>query len=57
MKENPTLHYIAEVLHNMPAGWLNTTTHRLDIYEEKLAKTQFLAQFEALYKIMPLLKH
>jgi hypothetical protein len=29
-------------------GWL-TTTHRLDIYEEKLAKTQFLAQFEALY--------
>lgn len=49
MKENPTLHYIAEVLHNMPAGWLNTTTHRLDIYEEKLAKTQFLAQFEALY--------
>jgi cystathionine beta-lyase/cystathionine gamma-synthase len=33
----------------MPAGWLNTTTHRLDIYEEKLAKTQFLAQFEALY--------
>jgi cystathionine beta-lyase/cystathionine gamma-synthase len=28
---------------------LNTTTHRLDIYEEKLAKTQFLAQFEALY--------
>jgi hypothetical protein len=26
-----------------------TTTHRFDIYEEKLAKTQFLAQFEALY--------
>ncbi|NJM79142.1 MAG: cystathionine beta-synthase [Flavobacterium sp.] len=25
------------------------TTHRLDIYEEKLAKTQFLEQFENLY--------
>jgi hypothetical protein len=34
----------------MPAGWLSTTTHRLDIYDEKLAKTQFLDQFEALYK-------
>lgn len=49
MKENSPLHYLEEVLNNMPAGWLNTTTHRLDIYEEKLAKTQFLDQFEALY--------
>jgi hypothetical protein len=29
---------------------LSPTLHRpIDIYEEKLAKTQFLAQFEALY--------
>ena len=33
----------------MPAGWLSTTTHRLDIYNEKLAKTQFLDQFETLF--------
>ncbi len=44
------LDYIKDVLENMPAGWLNTTTHRLDIYDEKLAKTQFLDQFEALFK-------
>ncbi len=33
----------------MPADWLNLTTHRLDIYEERLAKTQFLERFEALF--------
>lgn len=33
----------------MPADWLNLTTHRLDIYEERLAKTQFLQQFESLF--------
>ncbi len=43
------LNYIKEVLKNMPIGWLNITTHRLDIYDEKLAKTQFLDQFETLY--------
>jgi hypothetical protein len=41
MKDNKMLNYIKEVLKNMPAGWLSTTTHRLDIYDEKLAKTQF----------------
>jgi cystathionine beta-lyase/cystathionine gamma-synthase len=41
--------YIKEVLKNMPAGWLLTTTHRLDIYNEELAKTEFLEQFEDLY--------
>lgn len=49
MKEYKMLIYIKEVLRNMPAGWLTTTTHRLDIYNEKLAKTQFLDQFEILY--------
>jgi cystathionine beta-lyase/cystathionine gamma-synthase len=39
-----------EVLENMPADWLNLTTHRLDIYEEKRAKTQFLEQFESLFE-------
>lgn len=43
------LNYIKEVLENMPTSWLSLTTHRLDIYDEKLAKTQFLEQFEALF--------
>ncbi len=34
----------------MPEDWLKLTTHRLDIYNEKLAKTEFLDQFENLYK-------
>ena len=44
------LKYIKEVLENLPTEWLNLTTHRLDIYEEKSAKTRFLEQFEALFK-------
>jgi len=50
MEENKMLNYIKKVLENMPTGWLNLTTHRLDIYDEKLAKTQFLDQFKALFK-------
>lgn len=49
MKDNKILHYIKDVITNMPTGWLDITTHRLDIYDEKQAKTQFLDQFEALY--------
>lgn len=50
MEESPMLKYIKNVLENMPAGWLGLTTHRLDIYDESMAKTQFLEQFEKLYK-------
>ncbi len=49
MKDAKTLNYIKDVIKNMPSGWLDITTHRLDIYEEKLAKTQFLDQFESLF--------
>jgi cystathionine beta-lyase/cystathionine gamma-synthase len=49
MEDNKVLHYIKDVLGNMPTGWVSVTTHRLDIYNEKLAKTQFLAQFETLF--------
>lgn len=49
MKASNMLNYIKNVLENMPAGWLSTTTHRLDIYDEELAKTEFLEQFETLY--------
>ncbi|MFK7951740.1 MAG: cystathionine beta-synthase [Ekhidna sp.] len=43
------LNYIKDVLKNMPTDWLSLTTHRLDIYDEKLAKIQFLEQFEILF--------
>ena len=49
MRDNKMLSYIKDVLENMPSGWLNLTTHRLDIYDEKLAKIQFLDQFEVLF--------
>lgn len=49
MKENKMLNYIKDVLENMPSDWLHLTTHRLDIYNEELAKTQFLDQFENLF--------
>lgn len=44
------INYIKDVLNNMPTDWLKLTTHRLDIYNESLAKTEFLDQFEALYE-------
>lgn len=50
MEGNKMLDYIKNVLENMPIGWLSLTTHRLDIYDEKLAKAQFLEQFELLAK-------
>ncbi len=50
MEDNKMLHYIKAVLENMPSAWLNLTTHRLDIYDEALAKTEFLEQFEKLFK-------
>ena len=48
MVVNKMLDYIKEVLENMPTSWLGLTTHRLDIYNEKLAKVQFLEHFEIL---------
>ena len=50
MEDDKVLNYIKDILENMPPGWLGLTTHRLDIYDEKLAKTQFLDQFESLFK-------
>lgn len=49
MQDQKTLNYIKAVLENRPTDWLNLTTHRLDIYDEKLAKTQFLNEFETLF--------
>ena len=49
MEDNKMVNYIKKVLENMPVGWLSITTHRLDIYNENLAKTEFLDQFQELY--------
>ena len=43
------LNYLTSVLENLPSDWLYTTTHRLDIYNEQLAKKEFLKQFDELY--------
>ncbi|TRO64518.1 PLP-dependent transferase [Christiangramia sabulilitoris] len=50
MQERNVLNYIDNVLENMPADWLKLTTHRLDIYNEELAKTEFMGQFEYLFE-------
>ncbi|WP_298544242.1 PLP-dependent transferase [uncultured Aquimarina sp.] len=49
MGANKKLNYIKDVLENIPTNWLDLTTHRLDVYNEELAKTQFLKQFESLF--------
>lgn len=49
MQEKKALDFSKNVIDNMPADWLNLTTHRLDIYDESLAKTQFLDFFENLF--------
>lgn len=49
MADKKVLDYIDTVLANMPADWLKLTTHRLDIYNEERAKSEFLEEFEKLY--------
>jgi len=49
MQATKMRNYIGDVLKNMPADWLGLTTHRLDIYNEELAKTQFITEFENLF--------
>lgn len=50
MNNHKILEYTKAVLENMPKDWLGLTTHRLDIYDESKAKTQFIDQFTTLYK-------
>lgn len=50
MTDNKALAYIGDIIKNLPSDWLDLTTHRLDIYDESQAKTQFLQSFEALFK-------
>lgn len=50
MDKKIVINYIKNVLENMPSDWLKLTTHRLDIYDEELAKTDFLNKFEILFE-------
>ena len=49
ISEKEVQHFIEHVLKNIPRDWLRLTTHRLDIYHEELAKTEFLERFGALF--------
>ncbi len=49
MIKEQVLEYTKEILNNIPQDWVNLTTHRLDIYDESKAKTQFLDEFESLF--------
>ena len=49
MKDAKAVNYVGKILENMPGFWLTNTTHRLDIYDEKLAKTKFIQQFDVLF--------
>ena len=37
-----------DLLENLPSNWLELTTHRLDIYPEEAAKTEFLTALKTL---------
>jgi len=49
MSDSKLLSYTKDILTNMPTDWLGLTTHRLDLYDEKLAKVQFLDGLESLF--------
>lgn len=44
------LDFIQKLLDHMPSDWLELTTHRLDIYNESLAKIEFLDHLEILFQ-------
>tara|TARA_R110002051_G_scaffold18380_2_gene53142 strand:+ start:20445 stop:22292 length:1848 start_codon:yes stop_codon:yes gene_type:complete len=50
LDDKKILKAIEDLLDNMPGDWLGLTTHRLDIYNEQLAKSQFLEEFETLLR-------
>lgn len=53
MQDIKVLEFIKKVVNQMPQDWLKLTTHRLDIYNEAQAKTEFLEKFETLYNNSP----
>lgn len=49
MTNDELLNTLREVIDHTPQDWKYLTTHRLDIYHEEAAKTEFLDAFEALF--------
>lgn len=50
MSKDKTFNFLKSVLENMPSDWLKLTTHRLDIYNEQLAKVEFLEYFDHIFQ-------
>lgn len=48
IQDNKLKQYLSSILDHAPNDWLKLTTHRLDIYNEALAKSEFLEHFEKL---------
>jgi cystathionine beta-lyase/cystathionine gamma-synthase len=48
MQKTHLLESLETLIDHLPTDWLNLTTHRLDIYHEELAKTEFLNELEKL---------
>ena len=42
---------LKNIIKNMPSDWLKLTTHRLDIYNEELAKVEFLQKLNELEEV------
>lgn len=49
MTQSNIISFLKNVVNKLPKDWVNLTTHRLDIYNEEQAKTEFLVEFEKLY--------
>lgn len=49
MTQSNIISFLKNTVNNLPKDWINLTTHRLDIYNEEQAKTEFLVEFEKLY--------
>lgn len=50
MQDQNLQSYLQQLLENCPQDWLKLTTHRLDIYHEDQAKTEFLDELEGLFQ-------
>lgn len=50
MKNSNLQQYLQNLIANCPKDWLDLTTHRLDIYHEDQAKTEFLEGLEDLFQ-------
>ena len=47
---NKVRDFLQNIVENVPKDWLDLTTHRLDIYNEDLAKLEFLNELEKLFE-------